>query len=135
VIFAIAGIVIALLAGGLYAYRDRTAAPVRTPEETVREFLVGVFVAADPERVRRVVCAGWDPADVITRTVGEVGWDVHVSWDGFATVVSFEGRTTIRARLGIRRAGEQQPGSYQQWRFNLVDEEGWRVCEARPFVL
>ena len=38
----------------------------------------------------------------------------------------------MRARLGLRQRDDLRPGSYAQWRFHLVKQDGWRVCEARP---
>ena len=74
------------------------------------------------------------PADAIERTSAEIPRSVRVSWDEFAVVTSDTERMTIRARLGLRQSDDLRPGSYEQWRFHLVKQDGWRVCEARPFV-
>jgi hypothetical protein len=134
VIFAVVGLVIALAAGGLYYFRQEQAPPALTPEQTVREFLSAVFVAADVERVAEVVCESWDPADAITRTTKEIDSGVRVSWDEVRVVATSEDRISARARLGLRQRDETQPSAYRQWRFSLVKETRWRVCEARPFI-
>jgi hypothetical protein len=133
--FAVVALVVALLAGGAYLYRESTAPPKLTPEETVGEFLSAVFLAKDPTRAERVVCSDWDPADAVTRTVKEVGEGANVSWDDIQVLSSTENRISARARLGIRQADDTRPSIFHQWRFSLVQEDGWRVCEARPYVV
>ena len=133
-IFAIVGVVIALAAAGLYLV-TRVNAPARlTPEETVREFLSAVFLASDGQRVGAVVCASWDPSDAIARTAKEIGAGIHVSWDEVSVVSTNGDRISAKARLGLRRPDDIQPSQYVMWRFSIVDENGWRVCEARPFT-
>jgi hypothetical protein len=50
-------------------------------------------------------------------------------------VAKSDTKVTIRARLGLRLRDDIRPSSYEQWRFSLVKEDGWRVCEARPFTV
>jgi hypothetical protein len=133
-IFAAVAVVVALAAAALVLTRDGSQAPTRTPEETVREFLAAVFLANSRDRVAQVVCGSWDPAEAIERTSGEAGRNVRVSWDEFAVVTSDQQQVTMRGRLGLRDPDDLRPGSFVQWRFHLVNEDGWRVCEARPFI-
>lgn len=135
IIFAVVTLVVAVLAIGAYFLRQEVAPPALTPEETVRSFLSGVFLAKDPARLESVVCSDWDPTDAITRTNKEIEADAHVSWDEVQILSSSEQRASARARLGIRLADDSQPSVFRQWRFSLVNEGGWRVCEARPYVL
>ena len=132
VIFAVVGVVVALVAGGIYLFRQ-DASPRLTPGETVEKFLNAVFVASSAERLEDLVCSNWDPADALTRTTQQVDPGVRVSWDDIGQVSSEAGRVTLRARVGLRFRDDVRPSAYQQWRFSLVDEDGWRVCEARPF--
>jgi hypothetical protein len=131
-IFAIAGIVVALVAASLYLFTRADAPPRLTPEETVREFLSAVFLSGDRQRVAAVVCASWDPADAITRTTREIQEGAHVSWDNVIIITSSADRASATARLGLRLRDDTQPSLHRQWRFNLVDQNGWRVCDARP---
>jgi hypothetical protein len=133
-IFAIAGVVLAL--GGVAAYfiHQRTGPPARSPQDTVTEFLSAVFLSRDASRVAPVVCSSWDPTDAVTRTAKEVPAEAHVSWDQFAVVASSDTKMTMRARLALRLPDDVRPSSYEQWRFSLVKEQRWRVCEARPFI-
>lgn len=134
VIFAMVGVLIALVAGGLYVFRQTTASPPRTPEETVNEFLSAVFLAADPQRTDNVVCGNWSGDDAVTRTSKEIDANAHVSWDEVNIVSQSETKVTVKARLGLRLPDDRQPSVFEQWRFNLVQEDGWRVCEARPLT-
>jgi hypothetical protein len=131
-IFAIVGIAVAVVATGLYLYRD-AATPRLTPEETVDRFLSAVFVASSTERLSALVCASWNPQEALTRTAGQIGTDARASWDEISVVSSDTRRATLRARVGLRLRDDVRPSAYQQWHFSLVNEDGWRVCEARPF--
>jgi flagellar basal body-associated protein FliL len=133
-IFAMLGVIVALVAGGLYVTRQIDGPQTLTPEQTVNEFLSAVFLATDTQRVGAVVCKSWDPNDAIVRTRQAVPEDAHVSWDEITVASTNDGRTTVRARLGLRLRDDSRPTSFEQWRFALVDEAGWRVCEARPLI-
>lgn len=133
-IFAIVGVVIALAAGGIYVYKQTVSPPPRTPESTVNEFLAAVFLANDATRVADLVCGSWDPVDALERTTKEVASDTRVSWDEVRVLSATSDRASAGARLGFRFRDDNQPTVYRPWRFSLVKEDGWRVCEARPFV-
>ena len=133
-IFALLSIVVALAAGGLYLFRQVEKSPSLTPEETVSAFLSAVFLSADPQKASSVVCSNWEPADAIARTSSAVPDGAHVSWGDLKIVTNAESRVTVRGSLGIRMPDDSRPSSFVQWRFTLVDEDGWRVCEARPLA-
>lgn len=133
-IFAIVGVVFAVAAVGVYLVREKGGPPSRTPEDTVSEFLSAVFLARDASRAALVVCASWDPTDAVSRTAKEIPAEAHVSWDELRIVASSESKATVRARLALRMTDDVRPSSYEQWRFSLVKEQRWRVCEARPFI-
>jgi hypothetical protein len=131
-IFAVVGVAVALVATGLYLFRQ-TSAPRLTPEETVDRFLSAVFVANDTDRLDGLVCASWDAQDAMTRTARQVDSGIRVSWNEIRVVSSDARRATLRAQVGLRFQDDVRPTTYQQWHFSLVNESGWRVCEARPF--
>ena len=133
-IFALLGVIVALAAGGIYLFRQVEKAPALTPEETVSAFLTAVFLSADPQKASLVVCSNWDPADAIARTTRAVPQGAHVSWGDLTVVTIGDARVTVRGSLGIRMSDDSRPSSFVQWRFTLVDESGWRVCEARPLA-
>ena len=81
-----------------------------------------------------MVCSNWDAADAIARTTKAVPQGAHISWGDLNVVTTGEARVTVRGSLGIRMSDDSRPSSFVQWRFTLVDESGWRVCEARPLA-
>jgi hypothetical protein len=127
-----------LLAGSmivLYLTRGNSAAaPVNqgSPETAVRGFLSAVFLADDPRRLAAVVCSSWPSADALARTKAMVDPKARVSWDDLRVVSDRTSRVTMTARLGLRLPDEVQPSVYQQWHFMVVNENGWRVCDASP---
>jgi hypothetical protein len=134
VVFAAVGVLLAVAAMVGYLVRPSTGASSGTPEDAVREFLGAVFVGHDPARVGKVVCSGWNPDEAIARTVAGVDTDARVSWDQVSVVSTDRTHAYVRARLGLRFPDDKQPSVFHEWRFSVVDESGWRVCEARPFA-
>ena len=132
-LFAVLGIIVALVAGGLYLRQQvGAAAAAPPPEPAVEAFLAAVFQARDPQAVAPTVCAGWYAEDALARTLGEVG-PGPVTWDSIGVVTAGAQRAIARARVHV---GQTASAQTEQWRFNLVLEGGaWRVCEARPFTI
>lgn len=129
--FAVVGLVLAMASAGMYLYRARPEAPTgaATPEDAVKTFLAGVFLTADPDDLKDVVCESWEPGAAFYRTREIAGTVGNVGWDHIAVVSNMDGRAavTARVRLTVTEAASQ-------WRFAVNDQKGWRVCEARPFV-
>ncbi len=98
----------------------------------LRQFLGAVFLSGDANRVAPVVCASWQPADALSRTKGMINATARVSWDSLRVVTNQSDRVTMTARLGLRLPDEVSPSQYQQWHFSLVNEDGWKVCDASP---
>jgi hypothetical protein len=132
-IFAILGVLAALVVGGAYVYREYTGRSQLTPEQTVDEFLTAVF-ARNTERVGAVVCDGWDPEQAIRRTRAAIPVGANVTWDRIRVLSADDDRAVVRATLGLLPFYDEEVSDTVQWTFNLVDEGGWRVCEARPLT-
>jgi hypothetical protein len=133
VVFAILGLLAALAAGGAYAYRELWDRNDRSPEETVNEFLAAV-VSQNVERTAGVVCADWEPDQALARTQDAIPVGANVTWDDVRLISSVQDRAVVRATLGLRPFFDEEISDRVQWTFNLVDESGWRVCEARPLT-
>jgi hypothetical protein len=137
VIFALVGLV---LAGAMVAlYLTKGTAVVQpaarsTPESAVREFLSAVFVADDKARLAAVVCSSWNAADAMSRTNAMMDPTARVSWDDLNVVTNQNDRVTMTARLGLRLPADSHPSAYEQWHFTVVNESGWRVCDAARVV-
>jgi hypothetical protein len=132
VIFALLSLVIVLGAAAVYAVHRSTAPPRLTPEQTVNEFLSSVFLAADPTRAGAVVCTGWSGQDALTRTTAEVEPGAHVSWEQVRVVSVSDTDASATARLGQRLADDNRASLFNEWQFQLKQENGWKVCEAGP---
>jgi len=133
-VFAIVGVVLALAAGGLFWLKNSGQPERGTPDEAVRGFLAAIFLQTDRNQVGEFVCASWDPITAITRTVSQVDPQARVSWDNIVVLDSTEERANVLARLGYRYPDDTQPSVHRQWRFRVVNEKGWRVCDARLLV-
>jgi hypothetical protein len=133
VIFAIASLVVALVAGGIYVLRQVNAPPALTPAQTIDQFLSAVFLADDPTRVAPLVCSSWSGQEAFDRTSKQVGPGVHVSWADIRIVTTSDTEVSATALLGLRQADDKQPSAFKQWRFGLKKEKGWRICDASPF--
>ena len=134
VIFALLSLVLTLGAAAVYVLHRGTAPPELTPEQTVNEFLTAVFLAEDPARAGAVVCAGWSGQDAVDRTTNQIETGAHVSWGQIRLVAIGDTTASATARIGQRLPDDKQPSLFQEWRFLLKKEKGWRVCEARPLV-
>ena len=134
VVFALLSLVLALGAGAGYLLHRSAAPPELTPEQTVTEFLSAVFLSADPDRAGAIVCAGWSGQDAVNRTTAEAETGAHVSWDQVRLVAIGDTTASATARIGQRLPDDTRPSVFQEWRFQLKKENGWRVCEARPLA-
>jgi hypothetical protein len=132
-VFALLGLLAALAAGGAYAYREVLARTERTPEQTVDAFLAAVF-SQNVERTGEVVCESWDPEQAVQRTNAAIPVGANVSWTDLRLLSASEERAVVRATLGLRPFQDEEISDSIHWTFNLVDEAGWRVCEARPLT-
>jgi hypothetical protein len=130
-VFALLGILAALAAGGAFAYREWWGRNDLGPEQTVDEFLTAVF-AHDEARAGAVICESWDPAQAVRRTRSAIPVGANVSWDDIRLLSASEGRAVVSATIGLRPFSDEEISDSIPWTFNLVDESGWRVCEARP---
>jgi hypothetical protein len=142
ILFAVIAVLLACGTIALYATRSRpSATPTASasasegsPDGAVREFLSAVFLSDSVQRLIPVVCANWPPADALTRTKSMVSPMAKVSWDGLNIVSNEPNRVTMTARLGLRLPDDVQPSQFQQWDFTVVNEHGWRVCDASAAV-
>jgi hypothetical protein len=133
VVFAILGLLAALAAGGAYAYQQLWDRNGRSPEQTVDAFLTAVF-NRDVAGTSEVVCDDWEPNQAIARTLGAIPIGANVSWEEIRLLSTTEERAVVQATLGLRPFFDEEISDRIHWTFNLVDEHGWRVCEARPLA-
>jgi len=129
-VFAIVGFVLAAVATGVYFY-DRATQPDRsTPTVTVQQFMAAVFLQNDTKGVEQFICDRWALDDAVSWTQGLADPEARVSWDTVVTIAESEDDARVTARVRFRYRDDVAPSGEQQWRFDLVDENGWRVCNV-----
>jgi hypothetical protein len=119
-----------LVAGtvALILFDRATALDRSTPTVVVGQFLVASFDDRDTRRVALFVCEQLQPQQALEDTVGGIDPNLSVSWGDFSTDQSGDTATVI-AQLRFRHdQGGASYSSVQQWRFSMVDQDGWRVC-------
>jgi len=120
-------------------YADTTAPDRSTPQSTVRSYLSTYLVQRDDTAARLYTCAR--PAlealtafrAQIAAREAELGVSIAVS-SGTVVVASEADGVATATTLVYQRAIVR--GKFQEisdpWRFEVVDEAGWRVCGAEP---
>jgi hypothetical protein len=116
---------------GFYLYNKATEPNRSTPTVAVDQFLNAVFVDKNDERVRLFTCSGWTTSQT-AQVRDRFNPAVKVSW-GVVTEQSRRGdQGTVTARLRLNFQGHSD---LQEWRFDVVNRKGWRVCGAAPTSL
>jgi hypothetical protein len=134
--FAVLGILAALTAGGALYYNDvyRTSAG-NSPETVVGKFLTAVFATPpDLAGVGAAVCDSWDPASAVKHVTSQIPADAKAGWKDIQRMTTDTGSVVVEATITLTPFADQDPSDFEGWTFNLVDQKGWRVCEARPIV-
>ena len=135
-VFAILGILSALIVGGTVYYTQFYKTSARdTPEQVVEKLLTAVFVD-DPDMVQvgRLTCESWDVEAAVQRITSNIRANTHVSWQDIIRLSTGEARVVVAATLTITPIGDEDPSVSRGWAFDMVDEDGWRVCDAHPVV-
>jgi hypothetical protein len=135
-VFAVLGILAGLFAGGTYYYTQiYTKESGASPEEVVDDFLTAVFAAQpDLAEVDALICASWDPAAAVERATSQIPREATAGWQDIQRLSTAEHRVVVEATITLTPFADEEPSDFIGWTFNLVDEDGWRVCEAREIV-
>jgi hypothetical protein len=128
VTIALIAVVLASGAGviGLLAY-EKVAGPDRsTPTVALRQYLYAAFVEKSADRIALFACA--QPDETVRAAPRMFDPEIDVSWGGLVEATRSGGRSLVRAQLKLSSGGFTQ---VQAWEYELVDQQGWRVCQAR----
>ncbi len=131
----------AILMGGLvvaYVAYERVTEPDRsTPGVVVRQYIDATFAEHDTARAARFTCnrpqtreidelrallASREQEHSVTITVAPANSDVRAS--GSSATVDVDLKLTV----GVAGASQRE---IQRWRFDLVEQNGWRICDVR----
>jgi len=139
VLLLIAGAVALLCAGGagvaFVAYRDATEPDRSSPDVAVSNYLRALLLERNDTRAGLYAC-GNDGGLTAIRAfrqdieVREQQYSIRivVSW-GSLVVQESQGHTTVTTEIS-KTISDGSESEWANWRFDLVDQAGWRVCGA-----
>lgn len=146
VLTVLAGALALLCFGGAgvgYLLYDRATRPDRSaPDVATSNYLRAQFVERDDDRIRLFQCADGSGLGAIRQLRAEIEQQeqrletmIIVSWGEL--VVERADETSATVRTSVRRTA-MVDGALQSladdWRFSLVEEDGWRVCGAEKLA-
>jgi hypothetical protein len=133
------GIVVLLCLGGVGVfvslYDSATAIKRSAPDAVVDNFLGAYLVNRDDQEASLYTCkSGADLSqlkafrdDIVTREK-EFSVGIRVSWSSL-TVTTNGTKSAVTATL-TKTITNQTGRLANTWQFDLVDQDGWRVCKA-----
>jgi hypothetical protein len=129
-ILLVAGAVLVITGTGVgfYLYNKATEPNRSTPTVAVDQFLNALFVEKSDESVRLFTCPQWT-SDQTAQVRSRFDPEVKVSWGVVTEQSRQHDQGTVTARLRLNFQGHSD---LQEWRFDVVNRKGWRVCGAAP---
>ncbi|GAB3513584.1 hypothetical protein GCM10027575_30650 [Phytohabitans suffuscus] len=139
VLMLIVGTLALLCTGGagvaFVAYRDATEPDRSSPDVAVSNYLRALLVERNDVRVDLYTCSNDAALGAIRAFREEIearekqhSIRIVVSW-GAMSVQESSGRSTVTTEIS-RTISDGSEKDLQNWRFDLVDQSGWRVCGA-----
>ncbi|MEU8081519.1 hypothetical protein AB0B31_39445 [Catellatospora citrea] len=140
VVLAVAGV------GGvvtvILTYHEVTKIDRSNPKVVLDEYLRAALVTEDAVTVDLYDCE--DPAGLgpisdlraeLDRRERDFAVEILVSWGAMSRTDS-PGRALLTTNLAITavKDGLEQSSSSQVWRFTMLEEDGWRACNAEKLV-
>jgi hypothetical protein len=129
-----------LCAGAVLGFRwydKATQLERENPTEVLEQYLVARFNAPEPSRVKLFTCR--DPhlhdietiLDELARRELDSEVDIEVGISDFAIEINGKlASMRTELRISYRTAANLYRES-QSWKFDFVDQDGWRLCEAK----
>ena len=145
VLWTLVGIAAFVCLGGLgvgYIYYDKATKPnTETPGRTLEEFLDERFNNGPPERVRQLVCRAPslqefdDLVNQLAAIEAQSGDAVKANASALELQYTSNEKAAIETDL-VMTSGPQNQSKVarQHWHFDLVREDGWRVCGAHRLL-
>jgi hypothetical protein len=139
-----AGILALLCLGGVGVfisfYDEATKIERTAPDAVVDSFLRAYLVNRDDEEAALFTCkSGANLAAVsalraeLIKRETDFSVSVNVSWSSLTVSGTEEGKRTVATDLIIAGSsgGDALSRRSESWSFDLIDQDGWRVCGAR----
>jgi hypothetical protein len=129
----VAGAVLVITGAGLgfYLYNKATEPNRSTPAVAVDQFLQAVFVDQSDDRVRLFTCPQWTTGQS-AQVRSRFAEGIKVAWESVTEQSRQQNNATVTARMRLSLLGHTD---FQDWRFDVVNRKGWRVCGAAPAPL
>lgn len=140
----VAGVLLLLCMGGVGVfvslYDNATKIERTAPDAVVDQYLRAYLVNRDDKQAALFACKGQGDLSAIQALRKELGQRevdfavrTTVTWSSLTVTQNGEGRRTVATGLVIAGLadGQIQSRRIDQWAFDVVDEDGWRVCGAR----
>ncbi|MDG4828049.1 hypothetical protein O7627_01870 [Solwaraspora sp. WMMD1047] len=145
IIIAAAGFAVFGLMGAVTAYviYDKATAPDRSaPDVVVSNYLRAYLVDRDEAQTNLYVCNGDAPGLEPMRALRaeaerrerEFDVNVRVVWGALDRAATERGetvQTTLRIGGYSATDGTSRSSRQERWEFEVVEQDGWRVCGAR----
>jgi hypothetical protein len=112
---------------GIFVYDKATAIDRSTPTVAVRNYLQTALVDRDVARLALFVCSRWSPSEAMAALGERPDPSVRVNW-GVTSVQESGDRAEATVEITFSAAGNRD---VQTWRFAVVREDGWRVCDVK----
>jgi hypothetical protein len=128
-ILIVVGTLAASGAGAAFLLYDRATKIDRsTPAVAVDQFVHATFVDKDDDRVELFTCPQWTRART-AEVQEQFDSEVKVTLASVAVESQQEQQAVVMARM---RLVFRDFVDFQDWRFEVVEDNGWRVCGAGP---
>ncbi|RQX02066.1 hypothetical protein [Micromonospora globispora] len=143
VLAVVAGILALLCAGGAvvgYLLYDRATAPDRSaPDVVVDNYLRAFLVDRNDTKADEFACQDGDDLGAVRSLRNEVEQReanfnvvVRVSWGALARAKNERGElVTTTLTISSSADGHTRSSRREEWQFDVVDQDGWRVCGGR----
>ncbi|MDQ7906935.1 hypothetical protein RB614_20695 [Phytohabitans sp. ZYX-F-186] len=139
VLMLVAGALALFCTGGagiaFVSYRDATEPDRSSPDVAVSNYLRALLVERNDVRVDLYACSSDEGLGAIRAFKEEIvererqhAIRIVVSW-GAMTTQELSGRAIVTTEIS-RTISDGSEKDLQNWRFDVVDENGWRVCGA-----
>ncbi|MFD2766681.1 hypothetical protein [Micromonospora eburnea] len=144
VLAVVAGLLALLCAGGAvvgFVLYDRATAPDRSaPDVVVDNYLRAFLVSRNDTKASEYACGGQAAnlaairrlRDEMERREANFNVVVRVSWGPLTTVKNGDGESVVTTlTISSSADGQTRSSRREDWQFQVVDRDGWRVCGGR----
>ncbi|MFE9201042.1 hypothetical protein [Micromonospora sp. NPDC007230] len=139
----VAGVLALLCAGGAvvgFVLYDRATAPDRSaPDVVVDNYLRAFLLDRNDTKAQEFACDAGDDLNAVRglreeleRREANFNVVVRVSWGPLTSVKNGDGESvTTTLTISSSANGQMRSSRREDWQFQVVDKDGWRVCGGK----